>query len=108
VLSGSPWDALITKPEESRRVRCVRAWLWSLYNEVALAHWRLLCSSVMVKPLQWGGTGPLEAVVPLLYIIAETLASCLSDSPDQDGSRRCIHRCELSIALFINKNSFLR
>jgi len=29
---------LITRPEESYRVRCVWAWSWSLVNEEALAH----------------------------------------------------------------------
>jgi hypothetical protein len=34
---------LITGLEESNRVRCVWVWLWSLDNEMALAHWGLLC-----------------------------------------------------------------
>jgi hypothetical protein len=33
---------LITRPEESYRVWCVRVWSWSLDNEVALAHCGLL------------------------------------------------------------------
>ena len=44
VLSGRGLcDELITRPEESYRVWCV--WVWS------------------IKPREWGGLGPLEAVV---------------------------------------------
>jgi hypothetical protein len=41
VLSGrGRWVGLITRPEESYRVWCVRVWSWILDNEV-LAHWGL-------------------------------------------------------------------
>ena len=44
VLSGRGLCVgLITRPEESYRVRCVWVWSWSLDNEEAMAHQGLLC-----------------------------------------------------------------
>jgi len=44
VLSGIDLCvALITRPEESHRVRCVWVWSWSVGNEETLTHYWLLC-----------------------------------------------------------------